>query len=219
MRLYTLGSKGSRELKTFLEIHLISSRINQKLKNKGRILGFLKGKLARRSRAVEAVVEAVWGRRGGGFLWHRSWLQFRDNSVLIWWWISPDRGAIGPRSSQIVSHDCGQTSIHAVWWIWKRCSLDSVMERAAIALDHGPDRATIGSCFPPSSAGVAHPMEIRRSKAFHTSPRWEGDRGLSWLSDGDRAITVSTPCSPIAKSGRSVTVRWRSTHPGESTRH
>ena len=34
MRLYTLGSRGSRELKTFLEIGLISSRIDQKLKNK-----------------------------------------------------------------------------------------------------------------------------------------------------------------------------------------
>ena len=46
MRLYTLGSKGSRELMTFIEICLISSRIDQKLKNKGRIHGFLKGKLA-----------------------------------------------------------------------------------------------------------------------------------------------------------------------------
>ena len=58
MRLYTLGSKGSRELKNFLEIHLISSRIDQKLTNKGRIHGFLKGKLARGSWAIEAVVRA-----------------------------------------------------------------------------------------------------------------------------------------------------------------
>ena len=34
MRLYTLGSRGSRELKTFLETRLISSRVDQKLKNK-----------------------------------------------------------------------------------------------------------------------------------------------------------------------------------------
>ena len=52
MRLYTLGSRGSRELKTFLEIRLISSRIDQKLKNKGRIHDFLKGKLARGSWAI-----------------------------------------------------------------------------------------------------------------------------------------------------------------------
>ena len=32
--LYTLGSRGSRELKTFLETRLISSRVDQKLKNK-----------------------------------------------------------------------------------------------------------------------------------------------------------------------------------------
>ena len=36
LRLYTLGSRGSRELKTFLETRLISSRVDQKLKNKRR---------------------------------------------------------------------------------------------------------------------------------------------------------------------------------------
>ena len=44
MRLYTLGSRGSRELKTFLEIRLISSRIDQKLKNKERNTSVFKGK-------------------------------------------------------------------------------------------------------------------------------------------------------------------------------
>ena len=34
LRLYTLGSRGSRELKTFLETRLIFSRVDQKLKNK-----------------------------------------------------------------------------------------------------------------------------------------------------------------------------------------
>ena len=42
LRLYTLGSKGSRELKTFLETRLISSRVDQKLSFKGRIHRFLK---------------------------------------------------------------------------------------------------------------------------------------------------------------------------------
>ena len=46
MCLYTLGSRGSRELKTFLEIRLISSRIDQKLKNNGIITSVLKRKLA-----------------------------------------------------------------------------------------------------------------------------------------------------------------------------
>ena len=36
LRLYTLVSRGSRELKTFLETRLISSRVDQKLKNKRR---------------------------------------------------------------------------------------------------------------------------------------------------------------------------------------
>ena len=59
MRLYKLRSRGSRELKTFLEIRLISSPIDQKLKNKGRIHGFLKGKLAQISWPIDAVVGAV----------------------------------------------------------------------------------------------------------------------------------------------------------------
>ena len=44
------------ELEIFIEIRLIPSRIDQKLKNKGRIHGFLKGKLTRRSWAIHAVV-------------------------------------------------------------------------------------------------------------------------------------------------------------------
>ena len=59
MRLYTLGSRGSRELKTFLETRLISSRVDQKLKNKGRIHHFLKRKLGSKTWAMEAIVEAV----------------------------------------------------------------------------------------------------------------------------------------------------------------
>ena len=34
MRLYTVGSRGSRELKTFLETRLISSRVDQKFRTK-----------------------------------------------------------------------------------------------------------------------------------------------------------------------------------------
>ena len=34
MRLYTLGRRGSRELKTFLETRLISLRVDQKLRTK-----------------------------------------------------------------------------------------------------------------------------------------------------------------------------------------
>ena len=65
MRLYTLGSRGSRELKTFLEIRLISSRIDQKFKNKGRIASVFKEKISPISWVIEAVVEAVLLGRGG----------------------------------------------------------------------------------------------------------------------------------------------------------
>ena len=58
MRLYTLGSRGSRELKTFLEIRLISSRIDQKLKNKGGNTWLFKGRISPNLWAIEAVVGA-----------------------------------------------------------------------------------------------------------------------------------------------------------------
>ena len=44
------------ELEIFLEIRLIPSRIDQKLKNKGEINEFLTGKLARFLRPFDAVV-------------------------------------------------------------------------------------------------------------------------------------------------------------------
>ena len=60
MRLYTLGSRGSRELKTFLETRLISSRVDQKLSFKGRNTLVLKRKIGSISWVI--VVGAVpWG--------------------------------------------------------------------------------------------------------------------------------------------------------------
>ena len=59
MRLYTLGSRGSRELKTFLETRLISSRVDQKLRRKGEVHGYLKRELVRRSWVIGSVVEAI----------------------------------------------------------------------------------------------------------------------------------------------------------------
>ena len=59
LRLYTLGSRGSRELKTFLETHLISSRVDQKLSLKGRNTLVLKRKLGLKSLVMETIVEAV----------------------------------------------------------------------------------------------------------------------------------------------------------------
>ena len=45
MRLYTLGSRGSLELKAFLKTRLISSRVDQKLSFKGRDTSVLKSEI------------------------------------------------------------------------------------------------------------------------------------------------------------------------------
>ena len=71
LRLCTLGSRGSRELKIFLEIRLISSQIDQQLKNKEGKYILLKRKIGPISWAIEAVVGADLKRRGGGFTWRR----------------------------------------------------------------------------------------------------------------------------------------------------
>ena len=101
LRRYTLGSRGSRELKTFLETRLISSRVDQKLKNK-------EGKYMLLKREIGPTIVGHWSGFGGGlmasrgrFLGHGSWLQFRNKSASI----SPpnilhfsrDRATIGPR--------------------------------------------------------------------------------------------------------------------------
>ena len=68
MRLYTLGIRGSRELKTFLETRLISSRVDQKLKNKEGKYMLLKREIGPESWAIEAIVEALCKGHGSGSL-------------------------------------------------------------------------------------------------------------------------------------------------------
>ena len=82
LNLYTLGSRGSRELKTFLETRLIYSRVDQKLREKkGEYIGF--------KEKFSLKIGADWCGRGGDlhasrgrFRGHRSWLQFCDESVV-----------------------------------------------------------------------------------------------------------------------------------------
>ena len=59
LRLYTLGSRGSQELKTFLKTHLISSRVDQKLKKKEGKYMVLKRKLGPTSWPLEAVMGVI----------------------------------------------------------------------------------------------------------------------------------------------------------------
>ena len=63
-----LGSRGSRELKTFLETRLISSRVDQKLRTKKGITSVLKREIGPESWAIEAVVGAVLQGRGSDSL-------------------------------------------------------------------------------------------------------------------------------------------------------
>ena len=113
IRLYTLGSRGSRKLKTFLEIRLISSRIDQKLKNK-------EGKYMLLKRNSWPDFQAVWCDRGGGLMatigrgtgllsWWRSWPQSHGKSASI-------AGRSGHNQTEIVSHDRWSSVSAAVRW-------------------------------------------------------------------------------------------------------
>ena len=84
LRLYTLGSRGSREVKTLLETRLISSRVDQKLKNKEGKYMVLKRKLGPTSWPLEAVMGVVWRRCGNESLDVASWLKFREKSAWIY---------------------------------------------------------------------------------------------------------------------------------------
>ena len=73
LRLYTLGSRGSRELNTFLETRLISSRVDQKLKNKEReIHAFNEG--------IRPEIVAIGSGRGRGI--RASWERFELSDVV-----------------------------------------------------------------------------------------------------------------------------------------
>ena len=87
LRLYTLGSRGSRELKTFLETRLISSRVAQKLKNKEREIHAFKEGIRPEIVAIGSgrgrCLKASWTR----FLGAKMPLQFPNNFDQFQRWI------------------------------------------------------------------------------------------------------------------------------------
>ena len=214
MPLYTLGSKGSRELKTFLKIPLISSRIDQKLGFKERIHRFLKEKLAQRSWAIDAVVGADLRRRECGFHWWCHGSRICSELALI------------PLQSEPRWHRDRAMNVH---WSWCWCSNDRCpiqwegliawfcAEGAAIAVDRGHDRTTIrsrschnwtkiasrsdhdrvaiGSCF-------RRPMKIAtwwRSDVPEKSTRRQGEMKIGAIRWRSYGRNVPTQCLPLRR--------------------
>ena len=95
------------ELKIFLKICLIPSRVDQKLKNKEGKYMLLKREIGSKSWAMEAIVEAVCKGRGSGSLGrrHSSWIhhELATNLLQFSFEMAMNFATIGPRSG----HDRG----------------------------------------------------------------------------------------------------------------
>ena len=77
----SLNAGDHDELKIFLEIFLIPSRIDQNLKFQRGVHGFLKRKLGLESWVIEHVVRAVFKSHGSGFPCMALWLQIRGEGA------------------------------------------------------------------------------------------------------------------------------------------
>ena len=186
MRLYTLGSKGSRELKTFLKTRLISSRVDQKLKNKEGKYMLLKGEIGPK-------IVANWSGRGGWFMasWERflgtmSWLPFCFRIAIILATIGPrsghDRAAIGPRSWSRSFVDR-----RALEWRWFHHVSSPIAARSR------RDRGSIEPLsWSSSTIIICRPMEIKHSGEVHASPHWEEIRTIKGHPMEIQAIVIRT---------------------------
>ena len=155
LRLYTLGSRGSRELKTFLETRLISSRVDQKLITKKGSTSVLKRKLARRSWPIEAIVGAEFMRRGSdslgmghGFNSATNQLEFGFNFASMFATIfATIFTTIAPRSGRdrasIVVLLVRRSPSFQPATIPRQKSPRSRLDRTAIAVRSGRDRGVL----------------------------------------------------------------------------
>ena len=147
MRLYTLGSRGSRELKTFLETRLIYSRVDQKLKNKGRNTLVLKRKLGLKSWVMERVVSAVLRGRGNDSLGRlqnsRIGSEFRFDFAPNGFHFSHDRATIGPRSGHDRCPGRWSIAVRSNGGDSTPLAPRSRLDRAAIAVRSNRDRGVL----------------------------------------------------------------------------
>ena len=195
LRRYTLGSRGSRELKTFIETRLISLRVDQKLKNKEGKYMLLKREIGPKSWAIEAVVGTVLQGRGSNSLWRirsshigREFrFEFSPNSHHF----SHDRATIEPRSG----HD--RTTIRPRSWSWPSVDRRRIEWRrfhhvnSPIAARSHRDRGSIGPrSWSSSMICVRRRIEIRCS-------RYHNEEGQISLHRGRRMQigSRSTRCS------------------------
>ena len=197
------------ELEIFLKIHLIPSRIDQKLKNKREIHRFLKGNFARRSWPIDAVVGAICRGREScslgidrGFNSATNLLQFRfrkhHDRAKIASWSFHDRVAIGPRSW--VNCD-----LNPQWMPFNDRGDDSTtkdprsqLDRATIAVRSDCNRGVL----PWVVLAVRWSLRLDGDRTFQKGPRVAKVRWRSWPSDGDRPVAMCLRNAPDRERSR-----------------
>ena len=183
--LYTLGSRGSWELKTFLEICLISSRIDQKFKNKREIHRFLKRKLARNRGQLKRSWKRFAGVVGavslGGVV--ASGLALNEPQFCLK--KSPDRAAIGLRSCVDRAVDSRSKT---VWWSWRWMPLIPWWKSSTLALNAPRSHANRATIAWRSGHDHASIVVLREVRSTVRSLEVELDR-----------TDVSARCSEIAE--------------------
>ena len=172
MCLYTLGSRGSRELKTFLETRLISSRVDQNLRTKkGEYTGF-KEYIGPNSWVIGAVVEAICKGRGSSSLGRRRSSRIWGKLISILASNVPrschDQATIAPWSG----HDSGLgNASHAVWSSGNDSTLKEVSIVARLSSDHAAIGSRSGYDRSSSSCFVCRLMKIGSRSTFARSVR------------------------------------------------
>ena len=206
LRLYTLGSRGSQEIKTFLEIHLITFTNRSKVEQEGRIHAF-KGKFCPK-------IVADWWGCGSGLM--ASWERFPSavSWLPIWQWISFDfastEATIAPRSghdrASIVTLVLNRSPSDLVGRSealiprWRRPWSHLIM--ATIARRSGHDRASNWVLIFSLSDEDHDLMKMWRARELHSLPVW-------WRSDIPESSTHRQGEMKIgANCGHLIEIRW-----------
>ena len=178
LRLYTLGSRGSRELETFLEIRLIFHESIKSWRTRRENTLLFKENFARKPWPIDAVVGADWRRCRIDFLGINRGFNPATNQPRFGGELAAIVGRSGHDRTAIMSHDRGSNSIAALWSDQVGWAVPIV--RSSPSFIYRPVEIHRPMKRPPSDGDLT----------LHASPRREEDHASPWPSDRDRTAFI-----------------------------